>query len=370
MKLADWYILREWGASLGFMLAVAVGFLLLDDLYRNFGLFIEQGVGWSTVAWYFILRLPGFLPIIVPLALLLSLLFVLGQWQRNHELTALRCAGLGLWRITWIFWLIGVIFSFLLLGLSAEIIPRSVERAENLLLSLRAEGQPDLWRDQNLTLHNRETGRFWMVERYDRTSGVSEGISVQEMIPGEDGEGFLRVIYAREGHFDEDSGEWLLRHASEGLVDVRTGEMGNRQPHEELRLAAPLETPEMMLLLARRTKDLTLLQLEKVRRYLRQTNDPQITTYDVQYHSTWAGTFRALIVVAIAIPFSITGVRRNAMIGVTKSVGLFIFYFLLENLCALLGERGIFPVAVVVWIPSFIMLGIGGWFFHQAQYPD
>lgn len=366
MRIVDRYILTQWVASLGLMLVVAVGLLILEDLYRNFGLFVERGVGLEQVARYFAYRLPGFLPVILPLALLLSLLYSLRQWQRNNEMTALRCAGLGLWRITWIFWAMGGVISVLLVVLNAEVIPRTENQADDILLRLRVEGQAEGQWDQHLTLHNRQEHRFWMIDVFDRSSGEVTGISIQEVRPGEE----VRVIHARGGRYRAGEGVWELEGVRVGRVDARTGEIADPETHQSLLWAAPGESPELMRLLARRPKDLSLLELEEVRRFLRAVGDPQVTRFDVHYHSIWAETLRALIVVAIAIPFTVRGVRRNAMKGIAKSIGLFLLFFLLENLFMFLGERRILPPPLAVWSPSVLMLAIGLWFFHRANYPD
>lgn len=47
--------------------------------------------------------------------------------------------------------------------------------------------------------------------------------------------------------------------------------------------------------------------------------------------------FACIIVVAIAIPFSVAGVRTNPMVGVSKTVGLFFVYFVLDSALGAVG---------------------------------
>lgn len=66
--------------------------------------------------------------------------------------------------------------------------------------------------------------------------------------------------------------------------------------------------------------------------------------------------FACIIVVAIAIPFSVAGVRTNPMVGVSKTVGLFFVYFVLDSALGAVGGRGIIPPLWAAAIPNIAML--------------
>ena len=69
----------------------------------------------------------------LPLTLLVSLLYTLGQMHRHHEFTALRAAGISLWRITAPVWFVGLLCCGLLGWLNASVVPWSVEESRALL---------------------------------------------------------------------------------------------------------------------------------------------------------------------------------------------------------------------------------------------
>ena len=109
MNTFDRHLLREWLQILGLVLAATCGLLVVQVLYDDFPWLREYGAhGW--VLWEnVIVTIPSFLAIALPLALLISLLFVLGKLHRANELTAMRAAGVGFMRITASVWFVGVL---------------------------------------------------------------------------------------------------------------------------------------------------------------------------------------------------------------------------------------------------------------------
>ncbi|MCC5788654.1 MAG: LptF/LptG family permease [Opitutales bacterium] len=374
MRLLDRYLFAEWVKVFFMMIVVATGLLILDDLYNNFGDFIAYRVDGKVVLWYYLLRFPVFLPIVLPLAILLSLLYVLGRWQRNHELTALRCAGLSLWRLTWSFWMMGAIFSGVLLYLNTEVIPRAEIRSQIILDDMRDQDQARRAVEEeevrrHLTLRNKAEDRFWFVDYYYPERQIARGVRVQGWV-GPREEGRLRTLVAREGTYDYRTGQWHLTDLRETQLNPLTGEVLRSAPMGRLTLSAEKESPTMMILLASRPKDLSVHQLYMVRTLFPDENDPQGLLYEVRYHGRWASTLICLMVVAIAIPFSISGVRQNPLVGVTKSVVLFGVFYVLLNLFQYLGDRGWVPGVYAAWIPVVALTLVGLIFFVRASRPE
>ena len=59
---------------------------------------------------------------------------------------------------------------------------------------------------------------------------------------------------------------------------------------------------------------------------------------------------------AIAIPFSVAGVRTNPMVGVSKTVAMFFAYYMIDNIFSALGGAGYISPVVAAFAPAAIML--------------
>ena len=135
MNVLDRYILREWLGIFALLLAATIGLLLMQALYDNFRDLINTGAGFSEMLFYYAVLLPSYFSIVLPLSLLLSLLYALGQMHRSNELMAIRAAGLNIFSTTRSLWLAAIVCCGLSLLLNAKVVPWSVETSRRLLES-------------------------------------------------------------------------------------------------------------------------------------------------------------------------------------------------------------------------------------------
>lgn len=91
----DRHLLREWLTILSLVLCAMLGLLLVQVLYDDFRSLRDVGARGLDLAMYVLVTIPSYLALVLPLALLVSLMFVLGKLHRANELTALRAAGWG-----------------------------------------------------------------------------------------------------------------------------------------------------------------------------------------------------------------------------------------------------------------------------------
>src|SRR5438552_18704524 len=133
MRLLDRYLLRELLATLGYCLGGFLVFWVFADLFANFGEFQRKKLLVHDVFEYYLVITPEFLVLIFPIALLLALLYTLTNHARHHEITAIRAAGISLWRLCLPYLLVGFGLSLLLFAVNELWAPRSAEQAERIL---------------------------------------------------------------------------------------------------------------------------------------------------------------------------------------------------------------------------------------------
>ena len=80
-----------------------------------------------------------------------------------------------------------------------------------------------------------------------------------------------------------------------------------------------------------------------------------------------ADTLGPLIILAIAIPFALSGVRVSPAVGVSKSIGLFFAYYLLANFSTLLGGKGLLDPLWAAVMPNLTMIGVGTYLFGRMR---
>src|SRR5688572_14934754 len=98
MRLLDRYLLRELLVPLIYCVGGFLIFWISFDLFSELNEFQRNKLTAKDIAEYYLVSAPEFLSIVLPIALLLALLYALTNHARHHEITAIRAAGVSLFR--------------------------------------------------------------------------------------------------------------------------------------------------------------------------------------------------------------------------------------------------------------------------------
>ena len=123
-----------------------------------------------------------------------------------------------------------------------------------------------------------------------------------------------------------------------------------------------------MKALEKRPKDLSLSELKTVVDYLRPSGDLRIAKYAVTFYDRLFSPVSCLIILGLAIPFSVSGVRTNPFVGVSKAMGLLFLYYILLNIAQLVGSSGFSPfwAASIPNLAAFVLIG---YYYMRLQHP-
>ena len=355
---------------LGLVIAATLGLLLMQAMYEDFGDLINDDAGAVDIFVYYAVKLPSYLSVVLPLALLVSLLYTLGQMHRNNEITAMRAAGMGFFRITRGIWVSGVLLCGVTWYINATVIPWSVEESrairENLEFRREAKGASidRVGMRPGVTFDNQREGRMWYFNRYSQFTHRGYGVTVVEL----DAKRHETVrLLAAEAWHDEKRHAWVFRRGREIWMDPVNDEVMRTTAFAEKVVPEFNEDPTLMMIFDVPPQNLSFTELRRIIDYFSANDNPKVTPYSVRYYSVLADTLGPLIIIALAIPFTVAGVRVNPVVGVSKSLGLFLIYFVLVKACTALGSRDVIPAMWAALLPSVVMLGVGVRFFAKVR---
>jgi lipopolysaccharide export system permease protein len=370
MSLIDRYVLKEWAVGFTLTLGVIVGILILQNMYDTLPDLLETKASVGQIVFYYTLALPVFLPAILPISFLVSLLFSLGGLHQNNEIIAMRATGSSLFRISRSLWGAGFILSLLLFYLTASLVPKSVEQARTFFDNLEFASKEqrmdtrDVGLIYNLGFDNRKDGRLWFMDRFSERAWLGMGVNVHTR--GSNGRELSRLS-AREAYFDNTRGYWVFLDGRELIFDLETGDPMRTIPFKEKTFEDFDEDPNLMLALHKEPKELSLFELRRIIEAIPPEENPAVHAYLVRYFSLLAAPFSCLVVVGIAVPFAVSGVRTNPMIGVSKCMGFFAIFYILISFSTIMGERQLIASWLAAWLPNLVMLGAGIWLFRKAH---
>jgi lipopolysaccharide export system permease protein len=366
----DRYLLREWLQILGLVLAATCGLLLVQVLYDDFRDLRDLGARGAVLGRYMLVTMPSFFAVVLPLALLVSLLYVLGKLQRANELTAMRAAGVGFARLTVPIWVVGLFCCGLAWWINTTIVPWSVEESRAMKESLEFRHQSnELTADRvgaiySVAFDNPIDHRMWFFNRFSKSTGHGYGVSVSELNPNRTE---TSRITASEAWFDPVRNGWAFKNGRLLTFEPGTGELTGSQPFEERFEPTYKEDSGLMLLIDRKPSHLSLWELRDLVTYLKAEQSPKLALYEVRYYGLIADFIGPLIVIAIAIPFAVGGVRVNPAVGVSKSIGLFFLYYVFTSFSTTLASKGFVEPVVAAWLPHGAMALLALWFFARLR---
>src|SRR5277367_2089647 len=161
MRLLDRYLLRELLVPLGYCLAGLLIFYIAFDLIGSLNSYQEHQLLLADILELYVVKIPEILVFILPIVLLLALLYALTNHARHNEVTAIRAAGLSLWRICLPYLGVGFVLSLALFAMNEFWVPNAAERRDEIINRHSRKAGPATGVETDLSFDNPRDGRFW-----------------------------------------------------------------------------------------------------------------------------------------------------------------------------------------------------------------
>jgi len=366
MRLLDRYLLRESLMPIGYCLAFFFVFWVSFDLIGDLDELQQRQLSVREVAEYYAIRTPELLVTVMPLALLLALLYALTQHARHQELTAMRAAGVSLWRLCWPYWGLGLGFTAGVFALNELWVPTASARAERVLArhqAVGAAGYGPEWQT-SLTFHNERDRRVWNIGAFNRETGEMVSAHFEWTRP----DGSRRVLAAERARHAE--GVWRFESVKELHYAAGASLPDYRGETDRLDLPELTETPELIdseikfselsnTMAAKRPR-LSLREVLNYRRLHPTLGPANRAKLETQLHGRLAEPWTCLVVVLIAIPFGAPSGRRNVFVGAAASIFIGFGFFVLQRLGLALGTGGCVAAWLGAWLPN-VTFAVAGW---------
>jgi len=308
------------------------------------------------VAWT-----PECLVTVLPIALLLALLYTLTNHARHNEITALRAAGVSLWRLSVAYFLVGFAASIALFALNEIIAPRSTDWADRILN--RYVHKADDSQKQFHGFTNERAKRVWIFNEYDpKTTEMSGSIVVNWTLPN----GSIHKLYADRAVYSNPG--WTFYNVKEFEQAGETAPVVPFLQTNVLFMPKFDETP------AEIENEIQMSEYESL--HSRKLNIPLSVLWEylwrhpnlptaeagkwwTKFYGRLAEPWTCLVVVLIAIPFGVASGRRNLFVGVAGSVFICFIFFVLQQVGLALGTGGYLPAWLAAWLPNIAFSATG-----------
>jgi lipopolysaccharide export system permease protein len=374
MRLLDRYLLREFLVPLGYCLCGFLTLWIFFDLFAELNRFQSKKLHGGDIAEYYLVNMPETLAVILPITVLLALLYALTNHARHHEITAIRAAGVGLWRLCLPYLAVGFVASVGLFALNELVVPDSSEAADKILDRRMPKPAGALRPNQvaNLGFTNSRDGRKWLIGIYNTDTAEMTKVNINWKLS----DGSSRWLIAERAARTNDA--WTFYNVNEYSEAPGTGALPLPSLQTNLMTFPEFtETPdeiksEIKISGANRSTtrptDLPELSIREILSYLSLHPQPQRQKeLYTKLYGRLAAPWTCLVAVLIAIPFGAGSGRKNVFVGVASSIVICLLYYFLRPLCLTFGSAGYMPPWLAAWLPNIVFGTAGLWMTGRVR---
>ncbi len=341
MRILDRYIISEFLKVFALCL---IGFVLLSLLIEITDK-IKYYFKYNPPAWlmmkYFLVKIPGYLFFVLPLAVLMGAMLSLFMLARNSEIIAMQANGIDAISISRPVLIMGVIAGFIMFVTNETMIPWS-NRYSEYIQDVEIAGQADRTFFKRDQIWMRSPGSITHIKKFVTANQTLEQITT---VRWDDDYHFAERIHADKAKWWKD--HWVLY----GVNIARRSGDGRISAQNLPSMRGPFDkSPSDFGRVEHLAKEMNLVQLGA---YINKIKEEGYlaTRYIVDWHGKIAFPFVCLIMAALGVPFAVKANPRASGVafGLAISVAVAFSFWIVHTLFIALGHGGYIPAIVAAW---------------------
>jgi lipopolysaccharide export system permease protein len=356
--IIDRYVVRSHLTFVLIGLSVAATLFVVVDLAKTLDRFLRIKPPLAYILEHFAYRLPAWLHDGLPIVMLVATIFLFLTLTRHQELTALKAAGISLYRISAPVIALGLLVA-VLAGLFQELVlPELNERGEEVdRVKIRGQLPRHMQSRSRLWLRGTDN-RFYRVELLAPGTADLYGVTILEL----DSHFNLQSrLDARRAHWTGEA--WELKDGA-----FREARKDGKVESVPFALTA-LNLEERIEDFTQIQKAVASMSFAELRDYVRRLEAAgfHVQKYMVELYAKLAFPLVNLIMVLVAIPFALQAPRSTRLFGVGLAIAIMVGYVVVHQAAVALARADLLPPLLAAWTANVIFLGLGLSLFIRAR---
>lgn len=406
MKVLTRYLLRIHIGPFVFAFMALTGVILINTVAKELAKLAGKGLSPSVMFEFFLLSLPANIALALPMAVLVSVLYSFSQMSAEHEIIALKASGIDLRRMVAPLILLALLITGGMIWFNDNVLPQANYRWRMLMMDVAQTSPLVVLREQvmnrippdgtaNFYLQAREidpaTSRMRDVAIFDvGTPGMSRTIYADSGSMTTDASRTDLMLTLYDGHVREvevsepetfqkaEFSRQVIRMEGVSQRLQRTSETSYRSDRD---MTIPMMRAELDSLYADKrdvhgqlaaATDEDLEQASAAVARLQQRSasiDTRVREVKVELHKKYAIAVATLVFVLIGVPLSLRFPSGGVGMVIITSLLIFSVYYVGLTSGETLGNRGLAPPALTMWVTNIIFgaLGIFGMFWAGRE---
>ncbi|MCX6162485.1 MAG: LptF/LptG family permease [Ignavibacteriae bacterium] len=358
MKLIDKYILKHFIQNFLFGLSCFVLIFILVDLFENMDKFIDKKLSLPLLALYYAYFIPDILKLITPVGILLASLFTISRFVNYSELTAMKSAGISIYRYLLPIITVGMIITLFSVYFNGWIVPKTNHLKYNFDRNyLGRNSIPNSI--QNIYIQDKKN-RIITINTYDKIALTCSNTSIQIFNP--DTLFSLKARYDIESmKWDSTRNDWFINKVYERLfyyAETESLKTNFNLYISDLKYVQKISIdPSQIEKRQLRPEELVLSDFRQFIDNLEESGQ-DAAKEKVDYYSIISFPFANLVTIIFGV--SISSNRRKAGAALHFGISLIVSFFYLGfvKISQVFGYNGDLNPILTAWLANILFLAI------------
>ena len=355
-SIVNRYIFREMIPPFVVTLIFFTFIFLMAKIIDITNFIVNYRINIMTVLLMLIYSVPYFLEFVIPMSVMMAVLLTFLRLSNDNEIVAFKAGGMSIYRLlppVLVFCLMGCLLTgyMAIYGLpwgrlSFKKLAFNVA-SSNLNVGLKERTFNDSFKD---------------VMLYIRKIDLKNNALLDIFIEDQRNKKFVSTIVAPKGELLKKPGKLTyqlrLYNGSVNQVDQESRTVNSiRFDTYDVRL----DLKKVISSSGKGPKDEKEMSLSELRMYLTAApkKDAQYYVTLIEFHKKFSIPFACLALGVLAVPLGVQTKSARRSTGLGLGLVFFLMYYLLLSAGFVFGEAGIYPPAIGMWVPNFVMGGLG-----------
>lgn len=342
------------------VLIVSISFfvLLLEmvDLFANLWRYLNQGVGFAAIIHIQLLYLPKCISFALPISVLFSTAYCMGEFYGRNELIAVFGAGVSLFRFIVPFLAAGFILSVFGFLFEENRVIDSYRLKNEMVRD--ALNQSTTFSNSNITILGENIRIIYHADYYNDQNSTLSGLLI---VKRDDKGRFLQRIDADTGVWQDDG--WVLNRAR--VFTLAEGEIAEER-FETLQDPELTSTPASFRKISRNVEEMKREDAREWILTLRKAGLPYREAL-TEYHKRYSFSFAPFIVTLLAGAAGGRFRKNVLLMSLMMSLVFSVVYYVAQMIMILFAKLGYIAPIMGAWSAFFIFLILGTLLLRAAR---
>lgn len=364
LSLMDRYVVHSFLSPFMFCLASFMAIWVIADFTDNGGSF--SGLTFGQIVTFYVVQIPFVILFVMPIAVLLSGLFVMSKMSKSNELISMIGSGRSVVRILAPLIAVGVYVSFIGVAFKYEWAPASVGYKEAILETavretwMRKQGQQmrkDIWAKRGWMHVNEPNKRSWFVGRVPFTLSDDMGDVVVMELDDRDQPKTMWIAKRARWVWNANPPKWVLSGVRVYTYD--RNHIPRIESKGQLEMTDWTETPWKVLSSSQNPEYLGIQGLTMYLNANRDLDDRSLASFKTNWWYVFSEPLACLALLLVGAPLGIVYSRRGAMGGVTGAIVIFALMYVMRGTFLAMGHSDRMSPFLAAWLTN-ILVGATG----------